>query len=351
MELHIPSYYPKFRCLAGSCPHTCCAWWEVPVDEGSAAFYQSAPGELGARLRAALTADEEGGPCFRLTGGQCPFLSGEGLCSLQLQWGEEGIPAICREHPRFTYDYGPIREAGLCASCPEVARLILGEDLALSVETVPDGDTAPGGDNEPDPLLLPLLSARETAFELLKAPAPLPQRLQAVLLFANDLQNALDEGEPDALAQVREAYAGAFPRLESVPLPPRRESLQRVLSCLETLEILQSDWLDLLSAAGAQAAPPPPPPPEEAGSRCAAYLLYRHWLRALNDGDLLSWCELAVVGTVVSGALAPFVDGGFPEAFRRFCLEVEHSQPNLDALQDALWHGLTLPHLLSLAGE
>ena len=50
MELHIPSYYPKFRCLAGACPHTCCAWWEVPVDEASVAFYQNVPGELGAAL-------------------------------------------------------------------------------------------------------------------------------------------------------------------------------------------------------------------------------------------------------------------------------------------------------------
>lgn len=347
MELHIPSYYSKFRCLAGNCPHTCCAWWEVPVDEESAAFYQSVPGELGERLRAALTADEDGDACFLLTGGQCPFLDEKGLCSLQLQWGEERIPAICREHPRFTYDYGPIREIGLCASCPEAARLILAEDFALSVETVPDGDD-PGGE-APDPLLLPLLSARETALGLLRAKAPLPQRLQAILLFANDLQNALDEGDPAALAPVCEAYAGGFPALKNVPLPPRRESLRKVLSCLEKLEILQADWPGLLSAAAAQSAPPPPP--DEAGGRCAAYFLYRHWLRALNDGDLLSWCELAVMGTAVAGAMSPLMGGGFQESFRRFCLEVEHSQPNLDALQDALWHTLTLPDLLSLAGE
>lgn len=344
MELHIPNYYSKFRCLAGDCPHTCCAWWEVPVDGESAAFYRTVPGELGERLRAALTADEDGDACFLLTGGQCPFLNEDGLCSLQLQWGEERIPAICREHPRFTYDYGPIRESGLCASCPEAARLILAEDLALSTEALPGKN-----EDDPDPLLLPLLSARETAFALLRADASLPQRLQAVLLFANDLQNALDEGEPEALARVCEAYAEGFPCLENVPLPPRRESLSKVLSCLEKLEILQADWRSLLSGAGAQ--PAPPLPPDEAGGRCAAYFLYRHWLRALNDGDLLSWCELAVVGTAVAGTMAPLVGGGFPEAFRRFCLEVEHSQPNLDALQDALWHDLSLPDFLSLAGK
>lgn len=344
MELHIPNYYSKFRCLAGDCPHTCCAWWEVPVDGESAAFYRTVPGGLGQRLRSALTADEDGEPCFRLTGGKCPFLDEAGLCSLQLKWGEERIPFICREHPRFTYDYGSVREAGLCASCPECARLVLAEDFTLSAEGFPDADAG-----EADPLLLPLLSARETAFDLLKADASLSQRLQAMLLFANDLQNALDEDDPAALAQVCRVYSETFPLLEGAALPPRREGLQKVLNCLGRLEILQPDWPGLLSAAAAQ--PTPPPPPETQSGRCAAYFLYRHWLRALNDGDLLSWCELAVVGTAVSGALSPLIEGGFPEAFRRFCLEVEHSQPNLDALQDALWHELTLPDLLSLAEE
>lgn len=344
MELHIPGYYHKFRCLAGACPHTCCAWWEVPVDPSSAAFYRSVPGTLGERLRAALTAGGDGGDCFRLTGGKCPFLNERGLCSLQLQWGGEGIPAICREHPRFTYDYGSVREAGLCASCPESARLILAEDLTLSTKPLSDevGE-------EPDPFLFPLLSARDTAFGLLKADTPLPRRLQAVLLFANDLQNALDEDDAGALTQVCAAYDGAIPLLEGVSLPPRRESLQKVLTCLGRLEILQSDWPGLLSAAAAQ--PVSYRPPEPQGGRCAAYFLYRHWLRTLNDGDLLSWCQLAVIGTAVSGALAPLMDGGFPEAFRRFCLEVEHSQPNLDALQESLWQDLSLSDLLSLAGE
>lgn len=344
MELHVPNYYPKFRCLAGACPHTCCAWWEVPVDDASAAFYQDVPGELGAALRSALTVDEEGDTCFRLTGGKCPFLDQEGLCSLQLKWGEARIPFICREHPRFTYDYGPVREAGLCASCPECARLILEEDFVLSTSSLPNSP-----EDTPDPLLLPLLSARETAFGLLKASVPLPQRLQALLLFANDLQNALDEGTLDALAPICQAYHEALPCLEGLTLPSRRESLQKAFSCLGKLEILQEDWLGLLSAAAGQAQPPLPPEPS--GGRCAAYFLYRHWLRATNDGDLLTWCELAVLGTATAAALAPVVDGGFPEAFRRFCLEVEHSQPNLDVLQNALWQKLSFPDLLSLAGE
>ncbi len=345
MELHIPNYYPKFRCLAQDCPHTCCAWWEVPVDAESAAFYQTVPGGLGGRLTSALTTDEDGSPCFLLTGGKCPLLDERGLCSLQLRDGEERIPAICREHPRFSYDYGPVREVGLCASCPECARLVLESDFSLSVEALPEE----GG--KADPLLSPLLISRETALALLKADAPLPQRLTSLLLLGNDLQNALDEGEPGALKDICQVYAGRLPLLEGPSLPPRQDSLQKALNCLKDFELLQPDWGKLLELALSRLAGGSlPQPPDTEGGRAAAYFLYRHWLRCLNDGDLLTWCELAVLGTAVAGALAPLVDGGFPESFRRVCLEVEHSQPNLDALQDALWHRLTFPEVLALAG-
>ncbi len=343
MERHRPGYFDRFRCLAGACPHTCCACWEVPVDEESAAAYQSVPGELGGRLRSALTTDGEGEACFALTDGRCPFLDGEGLCQLQRTWGENvGTPAVCREHPRFSDDYGPVREEGLCGSCPAAAGLILGTDFTLVTDELP-------GTGEADPRLAPLLRARETAFALLEADAPLSQRLQAILLLGNDLQDALDEGDTAALDEIAQFYSQGFPLLEEDDLPSRWESLEEVLYCLKKLEHLQPQWTDLLAAARAALDDGELPfPPDRPGTRAAAYFLYRHWLRSLNDGDLLSWCELSVLGTAVAGALAPHTEGGFEEAFRLFCQEVEHSQPNLDALQDAFWYTLTLSHIFSL---
>ncbi len=344
MERHRPGYFDRFRCLAAACPHTCCDCWEVPVDRESARAYQAVPGELGRQLRAALTTDGEGEPCFALTDGRCPFLDGEGLCRLQLAWGENvGTPAVCREHPRFSDDYGPVREEGLCGSCPAAARLILGTNFTLVTDELP-------GTEEGHPLLLPLLRGRETAFALLEADASLSQRLQAVLLLGNDLQNALDQGGGEALDEIGQLYSQGFPLLEGADLPPRRESLRAVLTCLQALERLQPRWTSLLDAALADLDNEElPRPSDRSGGRAAAYFLYRHWLRSLNDGDLLSWCELSVLGTAVAGALAPLTEGGFEEAFRLFCQEVEHSQPNLNALQEALWHELTLPQLLSLA--
>lgn len=349
MELHTPSYVSKFHCLAGECPHTCCAWWQVPVDEATRRRLETLPGPLGERARRALTVDGEGEPCLALTGGYCPLLTEEGLCALQLQEGEGALPAICRQHPRFSYDYGPVREEGLCASCPEANRLILAEDFSLSVTQFP-GETGAEGADE---LLFPMLRARQVALDLLRGEEPLFRRLQALLLFGNEVQNALDEGDMGALEGVFGLYSGGLPLLEGAKLPPRGAVLGKFLEVLAGLEALQPQWGDLLAAGKAHltAGEILPAPAGEQERRAAEYFLYRHWLRCLNDGDVLTWCELAVAGVAVCAALAE-VDGlGFAEVLRRFCLEVEHSQPNLDALQDALWHQFTLPGLLALAGE
>lgn len=348
MEVHTPSYFTQFHCLAGACPHTCCAWWEVPVDEPTLHRLKALSGPLGERARAALTTDEEGDPCLALTGGYCPLLEENGLCALQLQEGEEALPAVCRQHPRFSYDYGSIREEGLCASCPEAARLILEGDFTLTLTRTPEA-----GEGEEDPLLAPMLKARQTALGLLREEAPLGQRLCALLAFGNHLQNALDEGEEGAIGDICALYDGALPLLEGVALPSRRETLAKALETLAGLEQLQPAWGELLSAGRARLAGGGdlPAPAGEEMRRGAEYFLYRHWLRCLNDGDVLTWCELAVLATAVCAGLSGLEGQDFGEVFRRFCLEVEHSQPNLDQLQDALWHHFTLPELLALAGE
>ena len=51
MDISKPSYYDAFRCLAGSCPDSCCKEWDVDVDDASAARYRALPGPLGQRLR------------------------------------------------------------------------------------------------------------------------------------------------------------------------------------------------------------------------------------------------------------------------------------------------------------
>lgn len=344
MKTHAPQYYDSFRCLAGKCPHTCCAaGWEIPVDSGTAALYEILPDSLGERVRAFLELDPEGEPCFPLRGGNCPFLSGEGLCHIHIEHGEKATPLICRTHPRFCYDYGPLRERGLCGSCPEAARLILSGDMKILSGQEDDAE------EEAPSLLSPLLLSRRTALELLSAgEASLSQRLQALLLFTNEVQVLLDEEQSESIPQLCEFYAEEFPLLTSEDLPPRQEALKKCLDILEDLAILTPQWKALLAAGRIRLEIASPPPPG-LGERTGAYFLYRHWLRGVWDRDVLTWAEFAVLGVAVAALLAPIHPEGFPGVFRQFCEELEHNEGNMNAIQEALWK-VPLPQVLALAG-
>ena len=173
-----------------------------------------------------------------------------------------------------------------------------------------------------------------------------------MLLFANEVQVALDEGREEDIPALCGIYGEEFPLLDPAALPDRREALIRCLTALEGLEILTEDWKTLL-ARGKQELElgRTVPVPEEAQVRRAgSYFLYRHWLRGVWDGDVLTWAEFAVLGTAVCALLASLQEEGFPEAFRLFCLELEHDQEGLNALQDILREDLSLAELLSVAG-
>ena len=77
MNLIYPDYYPKFQCLAGACPDTCCKDWQIILDPDTLARYRALPGELGERVRASLV-EEDGETRFAVQDGHCPLLSADG---------------------------------------------------------------------------------------------------------------------------------------------------------------------------------------------------------------------------------------------------------------------------------
>ena len=185
MLLRVPDYFEQFRCLAGACPHTCCAKWEVVIDEETAQRYQELSGPLGEKLRAVLRYDEDGDACFPLDGGRCPFLDGEGLCEIHRKLGEDATSITCREHPRFVEDYGPFREITLSASCPAANALLLGSREVLTFREREDGAPAEPG----DPWLSWLLPLRQRMLALAEDRSrPLKRRLWEVLDLASAVQ-------------------------------------------------------------------------------------------------------------------------------------------------------------------
>ena len=97
MILRVPEYYEKFSCIASRCKDSCCAGWEIDIDEDSYAYYNSVEGKFGKRLKESMYEadpdDDGGGYRFKLKGKKrCAMLNDHNLCDLYTALGER------REH-------------------------------------------------------------------------------------------------------------------------------------------------------------------------------------------------------------------------------------------------------------
>ena len=116
MNTFFPDYYKDFKCIADKCKHTCCAGWEIDVDETSLERFRAEP-DIASHLdgNTIILGDNE----------RCPFLREDGLCSMILKHGEDFLCDICTEHPRFYNEYEDYTDGGIGLVCEEACRIIL----------------------------------------------------------------------------------------------------------------------------------------------------------------------------------------------------------------------------------
>ena len=120
-----PDYYDNFKCVADKCPDTCCAGWQIMIDEEALEYYGTVEGEFGRRLASSIDWKEG---CFCQYNRRCAFLNKENLCDLYTALGSESLCSTCRNYPRHTEEYEGLRELSLSLSCPIAARMILLQD-------------------------------------------------------------------------------------------------------------------------------------------------------------------------------------------------------------------------------
>lgn len=340
MLLRKPDYYDRFQCAMGACKDTCCAAWDIVIDEEHAAFYRDLPGKLGDCIRAAMRMDEEGDLCFSVEGGHCPLLTGDGLCSIQLELGEDKVCDTCRSHPRFIEEYGSWKEMALAASCPAAIQLILAADASLETETDEEAEFV--CEDVDEELLRALLPCRERAFALLKQNEwTWKERLSALLRFGVQVQLALCSEGADSLPRLAEQWeppdAGQWNQLEP-DVETVRATRMRCVELLGELEPLDPRWKADVTAAMERKRLPQSAAcgacQEDLERRWVEYLLWRWFLRADFDGDVYGKLALPVWCILSLRELSCAED--WEEWARRWAKEVEHSAENRNAVYDAL---------------
>lgn len=186
--------YDDFTCIGGDCPDTCCASWNIPVDDSTAAYYRSLSTPFGQKLRDNLITDSQSNTLIKLHDGLCPFLTEDRLCQIYRELGEDRMCDTCTFYPRFHWTYGDLTFRGLNLSCPEFARTLL-----LRRDTIQfhySEDALPSSDGATDwTLFNTLVSGMTRSIELMQNRSLcLSDRMRLLLIFNDALTQHLDEG-------------------------------------------------------------------------------------------------------------------------------------------------------------
>ena len=252
--LHVkPDYYEKFKCTADKCEATCCAGWQIVIDEASLERYEKETGEYGETLRQRIDWSEG---VFKQDGcKRCAFLKKDNLCDMYQHLGEESLCVTCTNYPRHIEEFENLREISLAISCPEAARIILSQTEPVTFyEEEVEGEEEEFEDFDPF-FFAYLEDARAIMLAILQNRSlSISVRAALVQSMAEEMQEIIENAELFELADVFEKYedetflANAVMRVEK-DLRAFRDSAsdsfhysKAVFGRLYELEHLSDDW-------------------------------------------------------------------------------------------------------------
>ncbi|MBR6377592.1 MAG: flagellin lysine-N-methylase [Oscillospiraceae bacterium] len=373
----------------------CRAGWEIIPDGETLRRYESLPGPVGERIRAGIAfpprgswhraspaspedaacggghwppetpndADCRGGhwppevqeePLLRQDENRvCVLLDPDGLCCVQRSFGHGALCRVCREYPRFHREFGALTELGLSLSCPTAYALAVGEAPAWEEWE----DEAPPVPNELDPeAYLRLRKGRDLALELLaREELPLSRRLELLRRLAAAMQAAQErrikhdydvrlrrwstlptQRRSQGVAGICLRANAALPKGgQAMLVPAQFSNAGRLARRFLELEILSPAWKDalerFLALAEAGRLPDGLPEDPEPYARWLWNQLYKYWLDALEDGNLLGRVDRSLDMLRLGMAMDRALPGEGP-FLRRMSREIEHCEENLAAL-------------------
>lgn len=358
----IPDYYKEFHCVADKCEDTCCAGWQIVIDEKTLGRYKKMRGPFFKRMLRSVNWSE--GTFRQDKERRCAFLNENNLCDLYLAHGEKGFCKTCRNYPRHIEEFEGVREISLSVSCPEVARILMEKTEPVKFLTYEKAGEEEYEDF--DPFLFSVLEdARTAIIKLLQNRAlPLSERVVLIYGMAHDIQGCINRQELFSCQNVIEKYQSekgfvfAEKYLEKEEVKVRRQSLaQELFSYLYELELLRGDWGVLLEeterilyqkgSANYQEIceayrkwKSDAVPLDIHLEQLLVYFIFTYFTGAVYDGEVFSKVQSAIFCVFMIEEIwkARWKRNGeldreeMTELLYRFSREVEHSDENLEKL-------------------
>lgn len=244
-----PYYYNDFKCIADKCPDTCCAGWQIVIDDETLEKYSNEKDEFSYRLKNSI---DWGEGVFFQNNGRCAMLNDNNLCDLVTAKGEVGLCRTCHMYPRHIEEFEGVREYSLSLSCPVAARIIL-EDTNKLVFDIEENDEIDPLEEEFEDfdffMYTQLEQARDVIFEIIQnRDLSVDMRMSYIMDMARKFQNAVDVQEVYRMEEIAEEYKPLEGKilqaseLEQISDNIRFEKVKSAYELFKELEVLRQDW-------------------------------------------------------------------------------------------------------------
>ena len=372
MQYTAPHYYKRFKCIADKCPDTCCAGWQIMIDNKTYHKYKSLKGDTGKWIRGEINKKEQ---CFKQYDKRCAFLNNDNLCDLVLEGGDELLCRTCRMFPREIEEYDGLREISLSLSCPVIT------DMLMSMEEKVTFIHREGG-NDPEPdedfdfiLFTKLEDARDLMFRILQnRDYPISVRMAIVLSLAHDMEERTKRNCVFEIDNLFDRYEGdnvyKWFSLWTKELKENNKDnyvLRDLFDIIDNIEVLKKTWPAYIKdiehtlfnsdlKADKKAEKIWLKSMEIPMEQLCIYFMYKYFAPAVYDDKIYVRTKFALLSAVViremtrailtkqkilcnKENLEAFKDCCFAiltDAARQYSKEIEHSDENLDLLKTAL---------------
>lgn len=254
-----PFYFDEFQCAADRCPDTCCAGWQIMIDEETLENYQREKGTFAHRLFTGIDWREGS---FLQHCGRCSMLNDNNLCDLVTQMGAEALCETCARYPRHVEEFEGLREWSLSLSCPIAAHTILECETPLCFVTEEDDREDPLEEEfeEFDLFLFTQLEdARKVLFQFVTdRNRPITERMRMILELAEEMQSLVDENRLYDMDNLIASYAKkGYDNIKgdtTFKENDREENLRfhelrKHFQVFRRLERLREEWSDVIGDA------------------------------------------------------------------------------------------------------
>ena len=332
MKTYTLSIFKNFKCINSKCKDNCCISWQVDIDCESLSYYKGLNTHFSKKILDNVISDGDGA-CFKMDNEKrCPFLNSDNLCDIMINLGEDKVPYICQNHPRF-YNFLYDRcECGYGISCEVASKLLLSDkeiDTNIEFELT---------DNLSDILSY----SRKKAFEIIKDKThTLSYKVANFLEFSLLTDDALFMGDYDKIILLADSFKSDIRLGEE---KPTKEDVLNFVLILKKLEPLTNIWQDKLNDIIENI---------DEIYKCVdefktfikeksyyydnlfVYLVFRYYLKSLDDSDILSKSKFILTSLLVNVIMdihSYIINGNInrEENQRLYSKEIEYNDANVD---------------------